>query len=127
MKQVMTIALAMMLAGCMTSQVMVGEARTPLDPSQVKIYSSPPMEYEEIAMIQSSSKASWAVSEQGKVNKTINRMKEAAANAANGILITGIGEGTVPGAVTTYNGGFAYTGGAQYKSGQSIAIWVEKE
>lgn len=54
-------------------------------------------------------------------------MKEAAAKlGANGILITGIGDATQGGFSTfNANGGFGYTAATQYKSGQSVVIWVK--
>ncbi len=130
MKAIYMACVAFIVGGCMTSHVMIGDARPAIAPDQVKIYAKAPLEYVEIALIQSSSKGSWAVSEQGKTNKTINRMKEQAAKlGANGILITGLGEGTA-GGVSTYNGtgnfGAGYVAAAQYKTGQSVAIWVDE-
>ena len=115
----------------MTSLVMLGEPREPISPDQVKIYSSAPAEFEEIAMIQSSSKGSWAITEQGKLNTTIERMKQQAAKlGANGLLITGLGDGTAGGVHQGYstNGtyGTGYTTNVQYKSGQAVAIWVRE-
>ncbi len=132
MKTIALLFSTLLLAGCMTSHVMLGEPREPISPEEVKIYSKAPLEYEEIAMIQSSSKASWAVTEQQKVNTAINRMKEQAAElGANGLLITGVGEGSSAAvhqgysANGTYGTGFTTT--AQYKTGQAVAIWVKEE
>ena len=131
MKRITLLIASLLLGGCMTSHVMLGEPREPVSPDQVKIYSSAPAEFEEIAMIQSSSKASWAITEQGKLNTTIERMKQQAAKlGANGLLITGLGNGTAGGVHQGYstNGtyGTGFTTNVQYKSGQAVAIWVRE-
>jgi hypothetical protein len=41
----------------------------------VKLYSQPPENYEEIAIIDASSKSSWAVTGQGKTEKAAERFK----------------------------------------------------
>lgn len=120
------------LSGCMTSHVMLGDAREPISPKSVRIYATPPTEYQEVAMIQSSSKASWAVTEQQKLNKALSRMKKQAAGlGANGLLITGIGESNVGGVHQGYSGaasyGTGFTTSIQHKSGQALAIWVPRQ
>lgn len=81
--------LAVVLSACSTtSHVMLGQARAPVPVEQVVLYRSPPQHYAEIALIKSSSRHSWTVTEQGKLNKAIERMKaEAAALGANGLLL----------------------------------------
>lgn len=75
--------------GCSsTSQVVVGSPRSPLSPDQVKIYLHAPKNFEEIALLNTSSRNSWAVTDQGKMDKAVARLKEEAAKlGANGVLL----------------------------------------
>ena len=84
------IILAGVIAGCATSSsVVTGQTRSPLTPDKVKIYRLPPEEYEEIAIIEASSKGSLQFSEQGKADAALDRLKvEAAKLGANGILLS---------------------------------------
>jgi hypothetical protein len=79
------------IAGCATSHVMIGRARPPISPDQVQIYLHPPStNYEEIALLDTSSKGSFSITAQGKTNAVIDRLKaEAAKLGANGILLSG--------------------------------------
>ena len=78
-----------LLSGCSTSsRQIVGEKRTPLDSSEVQIYRAKPLEYEQIAFIQASSKNSLAFSDEAMQKVIIERLKkEAAALGANGIIL----------------------------------------
>jgi hypothetical protein len=125
---------ALALCGCASSHILVGKPRPPIDPSLVKIYTSPPAKYEEIAIIESSSKNSWAVSDQGKTDVMIERLKEEAAKlGANGLLLQGYGNlstGGVSSGVATGSGNTAYGFGAyssvMHKVGQGKAIYVQE-
>ncbi|WP_416307149.1 hypothetical protein [Neptunicella sp. SCSIO 80796] len=67
---------------------MIGQARPAITPGQVRIYYTAPANYDEIAIITASSKHSWTVTDQAKIDKAIERMQiEAASLGANGILI----------------------------------------
>jgi len=137
------ILLATFVIACASSHVITGTPREPIDPSQVKIYSQPPKEFEEIAILEASSKSSWAVTDQGKMNKVIERLKEEAASlGANGVLLQGLGEksevivGSSFGNASAYGTGntaSAYGSGTTtyssifHKSGSGIAIYVIKE
>jgi len=79
---------------CMpVSHVIVGEIKTPVNPSNVTIYLDYPEEYEKIALIDAGS--NFALKDpvilftwQSKMDKVIERLKiEAAELGANGILI----------------------------------------
>lgn len=91
-----TIALsaALLVAGCSsTSHVLVAAPRAPRSPDQVKIYLHAPKNFEEIALLNSSSQNSWAVSDQGKMDTAMRRMKEEAAKlGANGVLLRETGD-----------------------------------
>ena len=77
--------------GCSSSShVVVGRARAPISPGDVRLYLHPPTKYEEVALLDASSKNSWTVTDQGKTDKVIERLKkQAAALGANGVLISG--------------------------------------
>ena len=81
------------LAGCAASSaVVVGKVRSPIPAADVKLYLSPPKKYEQVAMLDASSKNSWAVTDQGKMDVVVQRLKEEAAKlGANGILVQSTG------------------------------------
>jgi len=84
----------MAIAGCVTSHVMVGRARPPISPDQVQIYLHPPAgKYEEIALLDTSSRNSFSITAQGKTNAVMQRLKaEAGSLGENGILLNGVGD-----------------------------------
>jgi hypothetical protein len=85
------------LSGCVSSQVvLVGQSRSAISPTQVKIYLQPPdAAYQEIANLSASSRGSLAITAAAKMNKVIARLKEAAAGVgANGILLHGVSDRT---------------------------------
>lgn len=136
---VLSATLALLLAGCASSTVVIGQTRPAISPEQVKLYLHPPKKYEEIALVESSSRNSWAITSQGKMNKVIQRMKDEAANVgANGILIQGVGSeygGSVNTGVasanangnTAYGTGFGSSAAVFHKAGSGVAIYVEEE
>ncbi len=128
------------LAGCVTSHVMVGQARPPISPDQVQIYLRPPAnKYVEIALLDTSSKGAFAFSAQGKTDAVMERLKaEAAKLGANGILLQGVGDqaggsvGTGFGSATaTAHSAFGYGFGSSatvfHKTGDGLAIYVEPD
>ena len=128
-----------LLAGCAaSSHVLVGTARPPISPDQVKIYLHPPAKYEEIAIIDASSRGSPAFTDQQKMNKAIARLKDEAAKlGANGILLEGAGDqsgavGTGVGTATSTGHSAVGTGvgisaGIFIKSANGLAIYVPLE
>ena len=125
------------ILGCASSHVLTGTARAPISPSQVKIYSHPPANFEEVALLTASSESSWAWTEQGKTNAVIEGLKkEAAKLGANGVLLQSLGtEGGGSGVGISSgqsygSGGYAYGTGTTYfvseshRSGQAVAIYV---
>jgi hypothetical protein len=126
------------LAGCATtSHVITGKPRTPIDPSQVTLYSAPPPKYEEIAVIDASSRSSFSFGDQKKMDAVIERLKkEAASLGANGVLLQrtgseGGGGGVGAGIGTSVGGGVSigtsiFTGGSS-KTGRGLAIYVPSE
>jgi hypothetical protein len=134
LKLIATSLLLSLLVGCASSHVLVGKKRPPISPEQVQVYLQPPAKYEVVALVEASSKSSWAISDQGKMEKVVERLKEeAAALGANGILLQGTGSestGTfMSGTGTTINGQTFVTGygfAALHKIGSAHAIFVTK-
>jgi hypothetical protein len=131
-KTVLTAILCVaMLAGCASSAVVVGQVRPAISPAQVKLYLNPPKKFEQVALLESSSKASWAVSDQGKTDVVIQRLKEEAAKiGANGVLLSGLGSqnaGSVGTASFNGNTAFGVGAGIFYKAGSGVAIYVTEE
>ena len=128
------------ISGCATSHVMVGQARPPITPDQVRIYLRPPAsKYEEIALLDTSSKGAFAFSAQGKTDAVMERLKgEAAKLGANGILLEGVGDqagGSVGTgfANATASGhsatafGIGNSATVYHKKGNGLAIYVEPD
>lgn len=114
------------ISGCASpsSSLVVGKVRPAISPDQVKLYLRPPQKFEEIAVIESSSLYSWAITDQGKMDAVIATMKaEAAKIGANGILIQSTGNQQA-GAVSTGSGSATRVGNTVFGSGLSIAVPV---
>jgi len=127
-----SIVFALILIGCASSHVLVGKARPPINSVDVKMYTTPPKQYEEIAMISASSKNSFAIGDQGKMNVVIDRLKkEAAKLGANGILLKGLGDQSTAFVGTGYTNpsgfGTFFGGTALHKSANGLAIFVMEE
>ena len=72
----MVLIVTSLTGGCASSHVLIGTPRAPIDPVQVKMYAVPPAKFEQIAIVEASSKNSWAMGDQGKMNKVIARLKK---------------------------------------------------
>lgn len=135
---------AVLLAGCSTSShILTGKSRPPIDPSLVRIYTAPPARFEEVAIVEANSKASFAFGEQDQINKVVERLKQqAAALGANGVLLKGVGEtsgaslGTGLGSATASSGGssinvlgasIGLSTDLSNKTGKGTAIYVIAE
>jgi hypothetical protein len=128
---------ALAVAACVSSHIMIGQARPPISPDDVKIYFHPPeTKYEEIALIDTSSKGGFGMTAQGKTDVVIKRLKkEAAELGANGVLLAGVGDqsgGSVSSGFgqATVSGNHAYGSGVgistniNHKQGNGVAIYV---
>ena len=75
------------------SHIIVGETQTPIDYTDVKVYTDYPENYEKIAIMEASSDLSYKdlsiqFTHQQKTNKSLERLKkEAASLGANGVVI----------------------------------------
>jgi hypothetical protein len=132
------VAAALSLGACVTSQVLVGKARAPILPDQVQVcLERPAGAYQEIAIIDASSKYSWAFSAGAKTEVVVKRLREAAAKlGANGIMLQEITDSPIESigaaAGTEFTGahgtiGLGLGGSAllSEKFGRAIAIWLE--
>jgi hypothetical protein len=121
------------------SHVLVGTPRPPTTPDQVKVYTHPPAEFEQIAIVDASSQGSWTWSNQAQIDKAIERLKQEAAKlGANGLLFQGaqkIQTGSVGGGVGNSSYGPSSASGASVGGGfgitnqeaKGVAIYVTKE
>lgn len=125
-----TIPLLFCLCGCATSSVVVGTVRPAISPASVKLYLKEPKKYEQIAILESSSKSSFAFSDQGKMDAVMANLKEEAARlGANGVLLQSSGNSNAQGMVMMPVGagfmGVPYDAG--HKAGSGLAIHVIEE
>jgi hypothetical protein len=119
-----------------TSNVMVGEKRPPLNITEVKLYTTPPAKYVEIAILSVDAGHDFKP-DQTVMDEAVERVKqEAAALGANGVIITslgekgsgssvGVGTGTsmINGGVVTSNALMVMTG-QRFKNISGMAIFV---
>lgn len=122
-----------MLAGCASaSKVMLGQARPPIDPSRVQVYSTPPPGSVEIAQLEATSAVGFGT--QGQTNAAVARLKaEAAKLGANGVVLVGVGGSwQSPVGMSVGAGSYgSHVGGGlsvgiptQQKKAAGVAIWV---
>ena len=127
----------LLLAACATtSHVITGKTRTPIDSSQVKIYTTAPPGYEEIAVIDATSRMSFSFGDQKKMDAVMERLRNgAAALGANGVLLQGTGTEAGGGVSTGIGTGVGIGGGglsigtgiftaSDNKTGRGLAIYV---
>ncbi|MCC8669680.1 hypothetical protein LN461_09965 [Xanthomonas arboricola] len=127
-----TAATVALLAGCASSsKVMLGQARAPIDPSLVQVYSNAPVGSVEIAQLESTSAAGFGT--QGQTDAAVQRLKrEAAKLGANGVVIVGVGSERSGGGLSVGGGSYGgRVGGGlgigiptTQKRAAGMAIWV---
>ena len=114
------------LLSCATgSTIITGEVRPAIDPSEVRIYLEPPLQFETIGIVEASSDVE--ISRQAAQDRVINELKNRAAKiGANGILLinTGRQSGDIVG---FFSGGIFYGGLTEKITGQARAILVIQE
>jgi hypothetical protein len=132
--------LAAMLAACASnSVVVVGSQRAAILPADVKIYSHPPPQFEEIAILNASSSSMFTTGGQKTVDSVIAGLKEQAAKlGANGIILEGFSDSQT-GSLGTGVGSSSYSSnsatgvgvggslGIYKKTGHGRAIFVPPE
>ncbi len=98
------------LAACApATHVLVGQARPPIRPDQVTIYSHPPsIAFQEIAVLDASDVSAFGTGGQKAVDKVIERLRvEAAKLGANGVILEGFSD-TQSGSIGTGVGSDSY-------------------
>ena len=132
----MVLGAGLSACGSSDSFVMTGTARPPISPADVKIYSQPPPEFVEIALLNASSKSVFTPGGQQTVDKVIEHMKEQAAKlGANGVILAGfsdrqtgsLGTGVGSSSVSSNSAVGVGVGGSlgiYKKTGQGTAIFV---
>jgi hypothetical protein len=128
------------LAACASSRYMLtGTARPPISPMDVKIYSQSPPAYQEIAVIDASSKSMFAPGGPEAMDKLVARLRARAARlGANGLILEGFSDDedlSLGGGVGTDSysrrssislGAGAFLGVFK-KTGKGLAIYVAPE
>lgn len=119
----LTTSLALALAGCAsTSRVLLGPARAPLAPEQVRIYYQPPPRYLEIALLETDS-GGFTYGEQNKMNAVLTKLRmEAAKLGANGVLFQGAENGYGGSGVGVGIGGGHFGGRSAIGGGVGVNI-----
>jgi len=93
--RIFTFFLFLTLIGCShgLSSQLIGESKTPITTSQVTLYDSPPISYQEIAALKFQGSSSELYSDKSKSDFAIKQIKaECAALGANGFLIKVAGD-----------------------------------
>ena len=87
------LCIAMCLGGCgSTHTIMVAQPRPAIFSGAVRVYYTAPRHFERIAIINSSSGPTWAVTTKRQLDDAISRLKDEAAKlGANGVLIEAMG------------------------------------
>ncbi len=77
------------LAACVSTHELIGKTRPPIPPERVQLFlEAPSRPYEQIAVLNTSSKRSFSFTAEGKAEVVIRRLKEEAAKlGANGVLL----------------------------------------
>jgi hypothetical protein len=107
------------LAACApSSHILVGTARPPISPSEVRIYPQPPPSFEQIAILNASANSMLGTGGQASVDKVIARLKEQAAKlGANGIILEGMSDRQTG----SLGGG---SGSTSYSSNSAVGVGV---
>jgi hypothetical protein len=118
---------AMMSACAPSSQILVGTVRTPISVAEVKIYSHAPPAFEEVAILNASSKSVFQPGGQRAIDKVIARLKEQAAKlGANGIILEGFSD-TETGSLGTGVGTDSYSRNSSVALGVGGSVGIFKK
>jgi hypothetical protein len=92
MRLLFVVAVLLSLLGCASvSAIVTGKTRPAIDPSAVKLYSTPPHRYEDVAIVSAEANSGWT--DQGQIDNAIAGLKKKAAQlGANGVLIEATGK-----------------------------------
>jgi hypothetical protein len=129
--------MALTAAACApSSHILVGTPRPAISPEEVKVYTTPPPQAQQIALLDAHSDTVFVPGGQKAIDKVIARLKAQAAQlGANGIVLGDIADRQT-GAIGTGVGSSSYSGnsavgvgvggslGIYKKSGKATAIYV---
>jgi uncharacterized protein YbjQ (UPF0145 family) len=114
------------IAGCTImdgNAIVTGNIRSPISPTEVRLYRNAPDNFEEVAIVSASAGHDFQKSS-SLMNSAIERIKEEAAKVgANGVILTEINERDAPKVTTSY--GYATvdgTGGSAYATGTATSV-----
>lgn len=123
---------ALLLSGCASTQrMMLGPARAPVDPAQVRIYQVAPPGAMDVAQLEVASGIGFGTA--GQERAVIDRLRsEAAALGANGLIIVGVGQSRPPVGMSVGAGSYGRHGGVGVgvgiptarKNAVAVAIYV---
>lgn len=110
-----------------STHVLVGEARAPISPAEVKIYSHPPIYFKEIAVLDANSSSAFGTGGQKSVDKVIERLKiEAAKLGANGVILEGFSDSQT-GAIGSGVGSDSYSRSSSVGVGVGGSLGIYKK
>jgi hypothetical protein len=117
-----------LLAACApSSHILTGTARAPISPADVKIYSTPPPNFEEIALLDASSKSAFGPGGQKSIDKVIERLKAQAAQlGANGVILGDVSDRET-GSLGTGVGSDSYSGHSAVGVGVGGSLGIYKK
>ena len=128
---------ALMAAACApSSHILVGTPRPPISPTEVKVYTVPPPQAQQIALLDAHSDSVFGPGGQKSIDKVIELLKTQAAQlGANGIVLGDVSDrqtgsiGTGVGSSSYSNNSAVGVGvggslGIYKKSGKATAIYV---
>lgn len=103
--------------------IVTGNIKTPISPSDVRIYRTAPNNYEEIAIVSASAGHDF-LKNSSLMNSAIEMLKiEAAKVGANGVILTEINERDTPSVTTSYGSATAVgSGSSTYATGNAISV-----
>jgi hypothetical protein len=130
-------AVALMAVACApSSHILIGTPRPAISPTDVKVYTTPPPEAQQIALLDAHSDSVFGPGGQKSIDKLIERLKTQAAQlGANGIVLGDVSDRQT-GAIGTGVGSSSYSGnsavgvgvggsvGIYKKSGKATAVYV---
>ncbi|MBV2129334.1 DUF4156 domain-containing protein [Arsukibacterium indicum] len=125
-----TVLLCLLMIGCAakSSHQLTGQARAAISPAEVVVFSEPPQQYSEIAIVTATSGGSITPANKGKTADVLNWLKaEAAALGANGIILTSLEEDVEMDRVPTTTGTQSSHNNVTkfYQIAQATAVYVE--
>jgi hypothetical protein len=117
----------LLVACAPSSHILTGTARAPISPVDVKIYSTPPPNFEEVALLDASSKSAFGPGGQKSIDKVIERLKAQAAQlGANGVILGDVSDRET-GSLGTGVGSDSYSGHSAIGVGVGGSLGIYKK